>query len=262
MNRTLPLALACLALIQDPQPPTSRPSPGYDDTPFLPDGKWRVHDRKRPRPPFVQVPPSDAPTPAPSDAVVLFDGKDLVKWKGRRGDAAWKVTDGYCEVNGTGDIETRDSFGDCQLHLEWKAPLPKGNSQDRGNSGVFLMGRYEVQILDSYENETYADGQAAAIYGQTPPLVNVCRPPGQWQSYDILFTAPRFADGRLVAPARITVLHNGVLVHLDQQIHGGTAHKSAPRYQAHGPGPIRLQDHGNPMQFRNLWVRKLDRTPP
>jgi hypothetical protein len=260
MNRiALPLLLAGLGFAQDPQPAT-RPAPGYDDTPFLPGGRWRVHDRARPRPPVAE-PPQSTPIATPMDAIVLFDGKDLTQWKGRRGDAAWKVADGYCEVNGTGDIETKSSFGDCQLHIEWQAPPPKGHSQERGNSGVFLMGRYELQILDSYDNETYADGQAAAIYGQTPPRVNACRPPGEWQSFDILFTAPRFEGDQLVTPALVSALHNGVLVHLQQEILGGTAHRSLPRYQPHGPGPIRLQDHGNPMRFRNIWVVKLQHRP-
>lgn len=183
---------------------------GFDDTPFLPGNKWRVHDKKRPQAPVIQpgagcVP--EQPCKPPSDAIVLFDGKDLSKWAGDKGNAAWKVENGFMQANGTGTIRTKEGFGSCQLHVEWATPKPpSGASQGRGNSGVFLMNRYEMQILDCYENETYADGQAGATYGQTPPLVNVCRPPGEWQSYDIIFDAPKFQDGKLVKPAYVTIL--------------------------------------------------------
>lgn len=240
------------------------PAPGYRDTPRLPDG-WRVHDADRPRPASVTPAPAPPPVPPPADATVLFDGTDLAGWRGRGGAAEWAIADGAMTVNGTGDIETIATFGDCQLHLEWAAPTPaKGSSQGRGNSGVFLCGRYEVQILDSYDNATYADGQAAALYGQQPPLVNACRPPGEWQSYDIVFRAPRFApDGTLLAPARITVVHNGVLVQLDEPLLGQTAHRALARYEPHPPaGPIRLQDHGDPVRFRNVWVRPLQLERP
>lgn len=163
------------------------------------------------------------------------------------------------EVNGTGGIQTADSFGDVQLHIEWAAPAEvKGSSQGRGNSGVFFLGRYEIQILDSHRNVTYADGQAASMYGQFPPLVNACRPPGEWQSYDIVFLAPRFDGKELVEPARVTVFHNGIVVHHATAFLGGTRHRSNPSYQAHPEvGPIHLQDHGNPVRFRNVWVRRL-----
>lgn len=237
--------------------------PGYTDTPKIPGQSWRVHDAERPHPPVVDPGPATAPTPAPKDAVVLFAGKseDLAKWTSGGGDAKWRVVDGALEVNGSGDIQTREDFGDCQLHLEWASPAEiAGTSQGRGNSGVFFFGRYEVQVLDSFENVTYADGQAAALYGQFPPLVNACRKPGEWQSYDIVFQAPRFdGEGKLLAPARITVIHNGFVVQAQRELLGGTAHRSEPRYEAHGPtGPIRLQDHGNPVRFRNVWVRRLD----
>jgi hypothetical protein len=164
------------------------------------------------------------------------------------------------EVNGTGDIRTRQEFGDCQLHIEWATPKPpSGTSQGSGNSGVFLMGRYEIQVLNSHDNKTYPDGQAAAVYGQSPPLVNASREPGAWQTYDIIFTAPRFRDGELLQPARVTVIHNGVLVHHAKEILGSTAHRTAPAYQPHGPtGPLVLQDHGNPIRFRNIWIRRLE----
>ncbi len=233
---------------------------GYTDTPRLANG-WRVHDAERPRPPVVDPGPAPtAPAPVPSDAVRLFDGTNLDAFRSGDGAARWTVRDGYAEVNGTGDIETKAAFGDCQLHVEWATPTPaKGESQHRGNSGVFLLGRYEVQVLDSFDSATYADGQAAALYGQTPPLVNACRKPGEWQSYDIVFHAPHFAaDGSLTAPARATVFHNGVLVHLEQEFFGATAHRALPVYHAHADqAPIRLQDHGDPVRFRNVWVRPL-----
>jgi len=229
---------------------------GYDDTPYLPGGQWRVHDSARPRPEVVTPGVGTAP---PSDAVVLFDGSDLSAW--RQGDevAKWRVQGGAMEVNGTGSIETAERFGDVQLHLEWAAPAEvSSNSQGRGNSGVFLMGIYEVQILDSYENESYADGQAAAMYGQYPPDVNACRAPGEWQTYDIFFRAPVFEGGELVSPALVTVVHNGVLVHHAREFLGRTAHRQVATYDAHAAeGPIGLQDHGNPVRFRNVWVRRL-----
>ena len=252
--RVLPLAFLLVAAL-----PAQEPT-GYTDTPRLPDSKWRVHDGERPQPRVVT--PGAEVGKAPSDAVVLFDGKDLSAWVaagGGGGKAGWKVEDGAMVVNGTGSIETREQFGDCQLHLEWAAPSPpEGDSQGRGNSGLFFMGRYEVQILDSFDNKTYPDGQAAAIYGQTPPLVNACRKPGEWQTYDVVFEAPRFERDQLVRPARVTVFHNGVLVHHAREILGGTAHRALATYAPHPPeGPIQLQDHGNPVRYRNVWVRRL-----
>jgi hypothetical protein len=244
--------LAVAALPQDPQP-------GYRDTPRLPDG-WRVHDADRPRPEAVDPGPAPDARPAPADATVLFDGKDLAAWRSGKGDAKWELVDGAMQVNKTGDIQTKAEFGDCQLHVEWASPAPpKGDSQNRGNSGVFLFGRYEVQVLDSFANPTYADGQAAALYGQKPPLVNASRGPGQWQTYDIFFRAPRFAaDGALQQPARITVVHNGIVVQLDEPLLGQTQHRAVAKYEAHGDkGPIRLQDHGDPVRFRNIWIRPL-----
>ena len=222
------------------------------------------HARDCPAPPVINVGPAALPAPPPSDAVVLFDGRDLTRWRSADGSPArWKVRGGYMEVAaGTGAISSVQGFGDIQLHVEWATPRPpKGTDQDRGNSGVFLMGRYEVQVLDSYINATYPDGQAAAVYGQYPPLVNASRPPGAWQSYDIVFHRPRFdAQGKLVAPARLTVLHNGVLVQDDVTLTGPTAHQSRPPYEAHPDKlPLMLQDHEHPVRYRNIWVRELER---
>lgn len=231
---------------------------GYTDTPLLPGTKWHVHDPDRP-PPAVVTPGTNGS--APSDALVLFDGKSLASWKkeGSADAAGWRVADGCAEVNGTGSIETKESFGDCQLHVEWATPAKvESESQGRGNSGVFMMGLFEIQVLDSFENRTYADGQASALYGQFPPLANACRKPGEWQTYDIVFRAPRFEDGKLVKPARATVFQNGVLTQDAQELLGATVHRALPAYSSHdSTGPIALQDHGNPVRYRNIWVRKL-----
>jgi hypothetical protein len=192
----------------------------------------------------------------PSDAIVLFDGKDLSKWNG--GDK-WTIRDGYA-VGRKGNITTKQSFGDCQLHLEWATPTKiVGEGQGRGNSGVYLMERYEVQILDSYINKTYFDGQAGAIYKQHPPMVNACRKPGEWQTYDIIFNAPKFdSKGSLLKPAYITVLQNGVLIQNHFELQGGTFYERAPKYEAHpAKAPLYLQFHGNPVRFRNIWIREI-----
>ena len=241
-----------------------QPAPvGYTDTPILPNLPWRVHDPARPHPPVVT--PGATPGAAPSDAIVLFDGKDLSRWvqRGRGGeqfDPKWPVRDGYFETGaGTGSLTTRDSFGDVQLHVEWSAPTPPtGNSQGRGNSGIMIMGMYEVQVLDSFENVTYADGQAGALYGQWPPLVNAARKPGEWQTYDIVFEAPRFEGDKLVKPAFATVFWNGVLLHNRKELMGPTVHRTLPKYAPHPAElPLTLQDHSNPVRYRNVWVRRL-----
>lgn len=224
--------------------------------------QWPVHSLERPRPPIVSPGPERAPESPPSDALVLFDGKDLAQWLAADGGPAkWVVRDGYMEVApGGGHIITRRAFGDVQLHVEWATPTPPtGEGQERGNSGVFLMSHYEIQVLDSYHNDTYADGQAAAVYGQTPPLVNASRAPGEWQSYDIVFHAPRFAaDGSVRDSARVTVLHNGVLVQDDARITGWTVHGRRAHYTSHPDRlPLLLQDHGNPVRFRDIWIREL-----
>jgi hypothetical protein len=260
MLRLLPLPLFALLAAAAAVPMQDEPV-GYTDTPRLPDQPWRVHDRDRPVPPVV-TPGAGANlgAPAPSDAVVLFDGGGTDAWHSGGEAIGWRVDGDALEVvGGTGSIETRERFGDLQLHLEWASPAEVvGDSQGRGNSGVFLMGRYEIQILDSFDNRTYADGQAAALYGQHPPEVNACRAPGEWQSFDITFRAPRWVLGELVEPARVTVLHNGVLVHDARPFLGATRHRDVAAYAPHGPeGPIALQDHGNPVRFRNIWVRRL-----
>lgn len=218
--------------------------------------------------------PSNMMVAPPSDAVVLFDGKDLSKWKGKDGDAKWTVSNGVFTVNkGTGDISTRQSFGDYQLHIEWRIPQDiEGKSQARGNSGIFLQNPseevkqpkdywYEVQVLDNYNNATYVNGQAGSIYKQSPPLVNAMRKPGEWNVYDIIYTAPRFKEnGSLFSPARVTVLHNGILVQNNTEIKGHTAYIGLPQYKAHGKAPITLQDHGDPskpISYRNIWLREL-----
>lgn len=192
----------------------------------------------------------------PSDAIVLFDGKSLDAWTNAEN---WKVEDGAM-ISGKGDALSKESFGDCQLHIEWSAPTPPtGSSQGRGNSGLFLMNTYEIQILDSYNNPTYFDGQAGAIYKQTPPQVNATRPPGEWNVYDIIWTAPRFnEDGSLESPAYITAIHNGVLILNHFELKGDTPFNTPPQYKKHADRlPLRLQDHGNPVRFRNIWVREI-----
>jgi hypothetical protein len=196
----------------------------------------------------------------PSDAIVLFGGKDLSQWTG--GDK-WETRDGYAIPHGHG-ITTKQEFGDCQLHLEWATPSQvSGSGQGRGNSGVYLMEKYEVQILDSFINKTYFDGQAAAIYKQKPPMVNCCRKPGEWQTYDIVFNAPRFGEGgRLVKPGYVTVLQNGVLVQNHTELLGSTFYEQPPKYEPHPPkGRIHLQFHGNPVRFRNIWIREIQEPP-
>ena len=237
---------------------------GYDDTPFLPDGRYRVHDSNRPQPRIVA--PGTASTQdkagrPPADAVLLFDGTSLDGWASMDGSPAkWKLEDGCMEVvPKTGNIKTKAEFGDCQLHVEWAAPtVVKGESQGRGNSGVFLMGHYEIQVLDCYDNPTYADGTTAAIYGQFPPLVNACRKPGEWQVYDIVWVGPRFDGDKLLRPACVTVFQNGLVVHHCTELIGRTTHRQLAPYAPHPEaGPLVLQDHGDLVRFRNIWYRPL-----
>ena len=261
---TLLVSLSAVVLAED-----KKKELGHQDTPLIPGTKWHVHDGERPQPPIVT--PGQPSTPeqvgtAPSDAIVLMDGKDLSKWRNAKGEAAgWKVENGYVEVvPKAGDIFTKEEFGpDVQLHVEFATPPPVGDGQGRGNSGVFFFGRYEIQVLNSYENPTYPDGQATAIYGYMPPRVNASRPPGVWQTYDIIFDGPRFADGKLVKPADVTIFHNGVVTQNHTVLIGETPHKQVGTYHAHPEkGPIKLQDHGNPMRFRNIWIRELKNPGP
>jgi hypothetical protein len=240
------------------------PRRGFTDTPMLPDGKWRVHDAERPAPRDAR-PVRGVFTPAPSDAIVLFDGRDLSKWvawdEGRLTTPAWPVRNGYFQVKpGTGSLVTKEKFGDIQLHVEFATPSPaKGEDQMRGNSGVLLMGRYELQILDNWRNPTYADGYVGAVYGQHPPLVNACLPPGEWQSFDIVFEAPRFDGDRVVKRAKWTVFHNGVLIQDGVESIGAVAYREVGKYTPHAAEEvIALQDHDLPVRFRNIWVRRLD----
>jgi hypothetical protein len=230
---------------------------GYTDTPLLPGLPYHVHDPARPRPPVVT--PGTRVGDAPSDAIVLFDGRGLAAWQ--TGTPTWKVENGYVEVlPDSGDLKTKESFGDVQLHVEWASPVQvRGTGQNRGNSGIYLQGRYEVQVLDSFDNATYADGQAGAIYGQWPPLVNPVRRPGEWQAYDIVFEAPRFEGPRLLSPAYMTVFLNGVLLHHRRQLMGPTVHRALASYAPQpAEAPLVLQDHSNPVRYRNIWVRRLD----
>lgn len=227
-----------------------------------PAGGWPQHSMERPKPPVERAPAQQLPVAAPAGAIVLFNGRDLSWWEKRDGTpAGWRVADGVMEVaKGAGGIQTRVGFGDVRLHIEWASPMPAvGAGQDRGNSGVFFMSQYEVQVLDSYGSDTYADGQAAALYGQFPPRVNVSRAPGEWQSYDIDFRRPRFDSmGVVLSPARVTVRHNGVLVHDDVALLGPTSNGRRDPYTAHADRlPISLQDHGHPVRFRSIWAQPL-----
>jgi len=234
---------------------------GFHDTPMQPDGKWHVHDPARPQPPIVTPGTFSAQATPPSDAIVLFDGKSLSNWRDKKtgGPAPWTVEDGDM-VAAKGDIQTTNEMGDMQLHVEFCEPDPGQHAgQDRGNSGVFLMGRYEIQVLDCYHNKTYADGATAGIYGQHQPLANACRPPGEWQTYDIIFNVPHFNDqGEVITPGYVTVIHNGVVAQNHQAIRGDTNWRVPGTYTAHGPtGPLALQFHNHPVRFRNIWVRPI-----
>ena len=233
---------------------------GYGDTPHLPWApEWRKHDPNRPWPPRITpgepcCPDSPAFGP-PEDAIVLFDGSDTDMWAPNE----WEIENGELVAYGD-DIVTRDSFGDCQLHVEWSAPdPPRGAPGDQGNSGVFMMSRYEIQILDSYNLPMYADGIAGAVYGETPPMAHPMRPPGEWNEFDILFTAPVFEDGEVLKPATLTMFFNGLLVHYNTVIHGPVSHRTIREYEPHGAKePLSLQEHNNPVRFRNIWIRPLD----
>ncbi len=248
-------------------PAEQKPKIEYVDTPS---GRWMIHDENRPAPPVI-TPGTFSSTrrvgQAPSDAVVLFDGTEasMKNWTDTKGNPSkWVVGEGYMEsVKGAGYIQTKESFGSCQLHVEFATPEKvSGTSQGRGNSGVFLQGEFEIQVLDSYENKTYPDGQCAALYGRFVPLVNACRKPGEWQSYDIVFHRAHFGkDDKIVTKPTFTILQNGVLVQDHVALEGGTQwngpHAISPFRAIPDKGPIQLQDHGNPVRYRNIWVRPL-----
>jgi hypothetical protein len=231
---------------------------GYKDTHILPWCGYHVHDPDRPAPKKVTPAPADTTGKtgkAPSDAIILFDGRDLLQWQA----SDWKIENGEL-IAVSGELQTKEPFGDCQLHVEWMAPdPPQGHMFDRGNNGVRLMGLFEIQIYDSYTEKLYPDGQAASVYAQSPPMVNACRKPGQWQTYDIIFYAPVFKSGKLEKPAYVTVLHNGILVHHNQKIYGPTGHRIVARYTKPIPEklPLSLSAHNNPVRFRNIWIRPL-----
>lgn len=230
---------------------------GYDDTPHLSWVPYRKHDSERPQPPHVEA--RAVVVAPPGDATVLFDGRSLAAWK----PSQWEIRDSVL-IAGKGDLETIEAFGSCQVHLEFMTPAdPAVSLGNRGNSGVFPMRFYEIQIFDSHpmhRDQLYADGQCAAIYGETPPRVNASARPGEWQSFDLIFVAPQFEDGRLIAPARVTLLHNGVLVHLDEEIRGQIAHRDILPYAPHDAAlPMKLQGHGSAVKFRNIWIRPLPR---
>ncbi len=237
---------------------------GYTDTPIIPGTCWRVHDGDRPQPRVVNpgsFSTQETPGTPPSDAIILFDGACLCNWLDKNNqEAKWKVENGYMEVAPkAGNIHTKTEFGDCQLHLEFAAPeVVVGNGQSRGNSGVFFMRKYEIQVLDCYENPTYPDGTTGGIYGQYPPLANACRKPGQWNMYDFVWIAPRFAGATLVSPAYITVFLNGVLLHHMRALQGPTQHRILAEYKPQNSiGALELQDHGDPVRFSNIWYRPL-----
>lgn len=237
--------------------------PGYDDTPFLPNSPWRVHDKERPQAPRIE--PGREPGAPPEDAIVLFDGSDLSAWTS--GNEAG-IEDGVINILATGGLTSKQAFGDCQLHIEWATPaVADGNSMNWGNSGVFFQGEYELQIIESHDSLIYADGIAGAIYAQSPPLANASRKPGEWQTFDVVFTAPKIEDVdgevRVVEPARMTAFWNGVLVQYHQEIVGSTIHKQVQRYAAPmAEGPLEIQQHGSAVRYRNIWVRPIQLTRP
>ena len=271
MNRSLPVAIAAVAIALTsgcrtmPNSDSDAVAEWHEGLPNQHKSKWLVHDLRRPKP--AKVSPGATSDAAPSDAVVLFDGTDLSEWvyPGDEGKAAaWDIADGAMQLNNTGSILTKQSFRDCQLHIEWANPNPPElEDQARGNSGIFFMNRYEIQVLDNYDNPTYADGYAGGVYGQHPPIVNACRPSGEWQSYDIVFRAPRFDGDEVLEPARVTVFHNGVLTAHNAEFFGETVWRQAAQYKPEGhpdEAPIQIQDHGDEqkMRFRNIWIRRLD----
>lgn len=259
IRRRAPLPLVLAVLIAGPllpaAPSRAADGLGYDDTPFLPQSQWRVHDRKRPQPTMVE--PGKEPGGPPADAVILFDGKDLSQWES--GDPKG-IEQGVINIKKTGELRTKQRFGDCQLHIEWASPAKDdGGPMNWGNSGVLFLKKYELQIIESHDHRIYADGIAGAVYGQAPPLVNPSRKPGQWQTFDIVFTAPKFDGGKLVKPAYFTAFWNGVLVQYHKASLGPIRHRSVATYtgEKDSTGPLALQQHGSAVRFRNIWIRPL-----
>lgn len=252
---TRPLIICCLVALTACTVWAWQEGPDWHkDLPKQHNSEFLVHDLNRPKPKTVT--PGETAAAPPSDAIVLFDGGNLDAFNGQ-----WDVKEGFAQCNGKGDLKTKHEFGDVQLHIEFATPGEvKGASQGRGNSGIFFMDRYEVQILDTFENETYADGYLGAVYGQHPPLVNAARMPGQWQTFDIIFTRPRFDEsGKVVTPGYVTAILNGVVVQNHAEVYGSTAWRTRAQYSKHGDkGPIRIQDHGNPVRIRNVWARELE----
>jgi len=262
------VAAVCLIAQQG----TAAEAPGYDDTPRLPNSPWRVHDRRRPQPPMVE--PGNKRAAPPADAIILFDGKDLSQWQGGNPGG---IENGCINILKTGEIRTKRNFGDCQLHIEWATPaVADGDLMNWGNSGVFFLANrqapvgahqndpdgHELQIIESHDSKIYADGIAGAIYGQTPPLVNVARRPGQWQTFDVVCTAPRLKGDKLVQPAYFTVFWNGVLVQYHTASLGPSMHRTLATYDSpQTSGPIKLQQHHSAVRFRNIWVRPLKLDP-
>jgi len=234
-------------------------APGYTDTPYLPFSQWRVHDQARPQPKIVKPGTGDLGVTAPDDAIVLFEGTHLDAWRRTDGQPIGNgIADGAFDIMKTGQLRTKDEFGGFQLHLEWVTPLEPEDRMNWGNSGVLLMGVFEMQIIESCDSFIYADGNAGAIYGQFPPLVNPARKPGQWQSFDIFFTPAKFEGDTMESPAFVTLVYNGVVVQNNRRILGTVAHRALPGpYPMKEKGPIVLQDHHSGVRFRNIWIREL-----
>ncbi len=252
-------ALFALGLVLVPFVAAAEEAPGYTDTPLLPNSRWRVHDQARPQPPKVEPGIGDLGTIPPSDATILFDGASLDHWRGKPTEILNQaIKDNAFNILETGTIETAEQFGDCQLHIEWATPTQREDRMNWGNSGVMLLGCVEIQIIESHDSYIYADGNAGAVYGQYPPLVNPARAPGEWQSFDIIFTSPKIVNGVQEKPAYLTVFYNGALVQSHVEVLGKAAHKTLPPPLDREKGPILLQDHHSGVRFRNIWIRPIE----
>ncbi len=259
MKTIAPLSLVVFALFCVSSLFAAEDAPGYTDTPLIPGSKWKVHDQARPQPPKVAPGTGDLGQTPPSDAVVLFDGTNLDCWKGDDAKKRSGIKDGAFDILATDQLTTVGDFGDCQLHVEWKTPTEPQDRMNWGNSGVLIFGCIEIQVIESHHSFIYADGNAGALYGQYPPLVNPARKPGEWQSFDIAFTAPKIENGKQVQPAYVTVFYNGVLVQNHREVLGKVAHRDVPAPMDIEKGPIVLQQHGSAVQYRNIWIRPIDK---